>query len=232
MAHEALIARERPGYPLWLRSCLVRPAPCDLLSKASLVEVLDNLSMLIECEPRTRRIEFRWARPNLNSEPFGQDFGPNPRREVRSWKRMFKKRSRTRLPDLKSARRQSISDCASVKGLKPSARIRTVVVVSALEEVKMLLSKAGWKCEVRADKDQGVHFTIYRGNVQGERPYMTFQPQKPKDTSATKAKRHDSDLRGDQGIWLRAGQLYPKPNHPRCCPGQSVEVLWTAGLGT
>ena len=61
-------------------------------------------------------------------------------------------------------------------------RIRTVVVVPALEEVKMLLSKAGWKCEVRADKDQGVHFTIYRGNVQGERPYMTFQPQKAKDT--------------------------------------------------
>ena len=63
-------------------------------------------------------------------------------------------------------------------------RIRTVVVVPALEEVKMLPRKAGWKCEVRADKDQGVHFTIYRGNVQGERPYMTFQPQKPKNTIA------------------------------------------------
>jgi len=61
-------------------------------------------------------------------------------------------------------------------------RIRTVVVVPALEEIKMLLSKAGWQCEVRVDKDQGVHFTIYRGNVQGERPYMTFQPQKAKDT--------------------------------------------------
>jgi len=83
MAHEALIARERPGYPLWLRSCLVRPAPCDLLSKASLVEVLDNLSMLIECEPRTRRIEFRRARPKSDSEPFGQNFGPNLRREAR-----------------------------------------------------------------------------------------------------------------------------------------------------
>jgi hypothetical protein len=34
-------------------------------------------------------------------------------------------------------------------------RIRTVVVVPALEEIKALLSKAGWQCEVRADKDQG-----------------------------------------------------------------------------
>jgi hypothetical protein len=61
-------------------------------------------------------------------------------------------------------------------------RIRTDVVIPALEEVKTLLSKAGWQCEVRADKDQGIHFAIYRGGVQGERPYMTFQPQKPKDT--------------------------------------------------
>jgi hypothetical protein len=61
-------------------------------------------------------------------------------------------------------------------------RIRTDVLVPALEEVKTLLGKAGWQCEVRADKDQGVHFTIYRGSVQGERPYMAFQPQKPKDT--------------------------------------------------
>ena len=61
-------------------------------------------------------------------------------------------------------------------------RIRTAVVVPALEEVKALLSNAGWQCEVRAEKDQGVHFTIYRGSVYGERPYMTFQPQKPKDT--------------------------------------------------
>ena len=61
------------------------------------------------------------------------------------------------------------------------ARIRTVVVVPALEEIKTLLSKAGWQCEARADKDQGVHFTVYRGNVKGERPYMTFQPEKSKD---------------------------------------------------
>jgi len=60
-------------------------------------------------------------------------------------------------------------------------RIRTVVVVPALEEIKALLSAAGWQCEVRAEKDQGVHFTIYRANVKGERPYMTFQPEKSKD---------------------------------------------------
>ena len=61
-------------------------------------------------------------------------------------------------------------------------RIRNAVVVPALEEVRALLSNAGWQCEVRAEKDQGVHFTIYRGSVHGERSYMTFQPQKPKDT--------------------------------------------------
>ena len=62
------------------------------------------------------------------------------------------------------------------------ARVRAGVVVPALEEIKALLSsRAGWQCEVRADKDQGVHFTIYRGNVKGERPYMTFQPEKSKD---------------------------------------------------
>jgi hypothetical protein len=61
------------------------------------------------------------------------------------------------------------------------ARIRTVVVVPALEEIKALLSKAGWQCEARADKDQGVHFTIFRANVKGERPYMAFQPEKSKD---------------------------------------------------
>jgi hypothetical protein len=60
-------------------------------------------------------------------------------------------------------------------------RIRTAVVVPALEEIKGLLSKAEWQCQVRADKDQGVHFTIYRENVKGERPYMTFQPEKSKD---------------------------------------------------
>ena len=63
------------------------------------------------------------------------------------------------------------------------ARIRTVVVVPALEEIKALLSKAGWQREARAEKDQGVHF-IYRANVKGERPYMTFQPEKSKDAIA------------------------------------------------
>jgi hypothetical protein len=59
-------------------------------------------------------------------------------------------------------------------------RIRTAVV-PALEEIKGLLGKAWWQCEVRPDKDQGVHLTIYRGNVKGERPYMIFQPEKSKD---------------------------------------------------
>jgi hypothetical protein len=38
------------------------------------------------------------------------------------------------------------------------ARIRTVVVVPALEEIKALLSKAGWQCEARADKDHTSRF--------------------------------------------------------------------------
>ena len=67
---------------------------------------------------------------------------------------------------MKSGRRPNISDSANAKSLKP----KTVVVVPALEEIKALLSKAGWQCEARADKDQGVHFTIYRANVKGERP--------------------------------------------------------------
>jgi len=32
-------------------------------------------------------------------------------------------------------------------------RIRNAVVVPALEEVRALLSNAGWQCEVRAEKD-------------------------------------------------------------------------------
>jgi hypothetical protein len=47
------------------------------------------------------------------------------------------------------------------------ARIRTAVL-PALEEVAVLLRKAGWQCEVRAgDKDLGVHFTVYRGATAG-----------------------------------------------------------------
>ena len=68
-------------------------------------------------------------------------------------------------------------------------RVRTVIVIPALEEIKALLKKAGWQCEIRAEKDQGVHFTVYRekmklgGSVGGsERPYMDFQPEKLKDT--------------------------------------------------
>src|SRR5215472_9797998 len=76
------------------------------------------------------------------------------------------------------------------------ARIRTSVVVPALEEVAVVLRNAGWHCEVRAgDKDPGVHFTVYRGVKAGvsggEKPFMTYQPEKQKDTvlinAATKA---------------------------------------------
>ena len=67
------------------------------------------------------------------------------------------------------------------------AQIRTAVVLPALEEVAVVLRKAGWQCEVRAgDKDPGVHFTIYRGATAavggGERPFMTYQPEKQKNT--------------------------------------------------
>jgi hypothetical protein len=48
------------------------------------------------------------------------------------------------------------------------------------------LRKAGWQCEVRAgDKDPGVHFTVYRGakvGGGGEKPFMTYQPEKQKNT--------------------------------------------------
>jgi hypothetical protein len=67
------------------------------------------------------------------------------------------------------------------------ARIRTAVVLPALEEVAVLLSKAGWQCELRAgDKDLGVHFTVYRGATAGasggEKPFMTYQPEKQNNT--------------------------------------------------
>ena len=68
-------------------------------------------------------------------------------------------------------------------------RNRTAIVVPALEEIKALLNKACWQCEVRPDKDQGIHFTIYRENMKAgigaggsERPYMSFQPEKVKNT--------------------------------------------------
>jgi hypothetical protein len=71
------------------------------------------------------------------------------------------------------------------------AQIRTTVVLPALEEVAVVLRKAGWQCEVRAgDKDPGVHFTIYREGG-GEKPFMTYQLEKQKNTvlinAATKA---------------------------------------------
>jgi hypothetical protein len=66
------------------------------------------------------------------------------------------------------------------------AQIRTTVVLPALEEVAVVLRKAGWQCEVRAgDKDPGVHFTVYRAakaGVSGEKPFMTYQPEKQNNT--------------------------------------------------
>jgi len=67
------------------------------------------------------------------------------------------------------------------------ARIRTAVVLPALEEIAVLLRKAGWQCELRAgDKDPGVHFTVYRGATAGasggEKPFMTYQPEKQNNT--------------------------------------------------
>jgi len=66
-------------------------------------------------------------------------------------------------------------------------QMRTATVLPALEEVAVLLRKAGWQCEVRAgDKDPGVHFTIHRavkaGVSGGEKPYMTYQPEKQHNT--------------------------------------------------
>ena len=65
------------------------------------------------------------------------------------------------------------------------AQIRTAVVLPALEDVAVLLRKAGWQCEVRAgDKDPSIHFTVYRevkaGISGGQKPFMTYQPEKQK----------------------------------------------------
>jgi hypothetical protein len=67
------------------------------------------------------------------------------------------------------------------------AQMRTTVVLPALEEVAALLKNAGWQCEVRAgDKEPGVHFTVYRevkaGVSGGQKPFMTYQPEKQKNT--------------------------------------------------
>src|SRR5262249_17555999 len=67
------------------------------------------------------------------------------------------------------------------------AQIRNTVVLPALEEVAVVLRKAGWLCEVRAgDKDPGVHLTVHRGVKAGvsggEKPFMTCQPEKQKNS--------------------------------------------------
>src|SRR5215472_13563460 len=64
------------------------------------------------------------------------------------------------------------------------AQKRTTVVLPALEEVAVVLRKAGWQCEVRAgDKDLGVHF-----DLSGGRRRETFH-----DLSTRKAKKHHTD---------------------------------------
>jgi hypothetical protein len=67
------------------------------------------------------------------------------------------------------------------------AQKRTAVVLPALEEVAALLRNAGWQCEVRAgDQEPGVHFTVYRevkaSGSGGQKPFMTYQPEKQKNT--------------------------------------------------
>jgi hypothetical protein len=67
------------------------------------------------------------------------------------------------------------------------AQMRTAVVLPALKEVAALLKNAGWQCEVRTrDKESGVHFTVYRevkaGVSGGQKPFMTYQPEKQKNT--------------------------------------------------
>jgi hypothetical protein len=89
---------------------------------------------------------------------------------------------------LKSGSRLNKSDCVSAKGLKPTGleyELR-LCFPHSLEEVAVVLRKAGWQCEARAgDKDPGIHFTVYRvkaGVSGGEKPFMTYQPEKQKDT--------------------------------------------------
>jgi hypothetical protein len=86
---------------------------------------------------------------------------------------------------LKSGSRLNKSDCVNAKGLKSSGL--EYELLFALEEVAVVLRKAGWQCEVRAgDKDPGVHFTVYRtakaGVSGGEKPFMTYQPEKQNNT--------------------------------------------------
>jgi hypothetical protein len=66
------------------------------------------------------------------------------------------------------------------------ARIRTAIVIPALEEIAELLEKAGWKCQLLGTGDHPeVRFMVYRGAnsgfTGGEKPYMTYQPEKQKN---------------------------------------------------
>jgi hypothetical protein len=98
----------------------------------------------------------------------------------------FEKRQRTEQDRLRERERFEIE----------WARTRTSIVLPALEEVTAVLRKAGWQCEARAgDKDPGVHFTIYRaakaGMSGGERPFMTYQPDKQQKTVLVNVQRKD-----------------------------------------
>jgi signal recognition particle subunit SEC65 len=83
---------------------------------------------------------------------------------------------------LKRGSRPNKSDCVNAKGLKPTGREYELLLYSPhSEEVAVVLRKAGWQCEVRAgDKDPGVHAKA--GVSGGEKPFMTYQPEKQNNT--------------------------------------------------
>jgi hypothetical protein len=60
-------------------------------------------------------------------------------------------------------------------------RIRDEVVVIALEQVRDVLMRANWECDVRvSDRDQGVRLSVHRDNMKAIRgdgsPYINFAP--------------------------------------------------------
>ena len=85
------------------------------------------------------------------------------------------------------------------------AQIRTTVVLPALEEVAVVLRKAGWQCEVRAgDKDPGVHVTVYRGG----RRRKAFH-----DLPTRKAKKHRTDQCGNESFCRTCGKFCLRQNY-------------------
>jgi hypothetical protein len=83
---------------------------------------------------------------------------------------------------LKSGSRPNKSDCVNAKGLKPSGlEYELLLCRGSIEESGVAVRS------VRAgDKDPGVHFTVYRaakaGVSGGEKPFMTYQPEKQNNT--------------------------------------------------